>query len=87
MSLNDVFIKLQSSRKAEIASEATKEIRVIQKFIILDDTERLFSYLDEIHSDFSMQTRFLRFLVHMILFLDQVSNVNRPDVVKKYLEM
>lgn len=87
MSLNDVFLKLQSSRKEEVADEATNIVRVIQKYIILEDIEKLFSYLDEMIQWEATPTPLLRFLVHLILFLDQVGSVNRRDVVEKVLEL
>lgn len=86
MSLNDIFLKLESSRKADVFNESFTCLRIIQKYIILDDTDKLFSYLDELMDDTIIPTHFLRLLVHVVLFLDQISTANRRETVVKLLE-
>lgn len=87
MSLNDVFLKLESSPKAEVYLEATNALRIIQKYLILDDIGKLFNYIDEIVDESNVTTQFLRFLVHLVLFLEHVTTTCRRDVVEKLLEL
>lgn len=87
MSLSDIFLKLDSSRKLEVAHEAGMVVRIIQKHLILDDIESLFNYLDEFIEDVNITTQYLRFLVHLVLFLEHIGTTTRRDVVEKLLEL
>lgn len=87
MSLTDIFLKLEASRKQEISHEATKVIRIIQKHIILDEIEAMFNVVDEFLEDNNVTTQFLRFLVHLVLFLEHIGTTTRRDVVEKLLEL
>lgn len=51
----------------------------------MDETDKLISILEEWIEEPKMTTQFLRFLSHLVLFLDQIGT-NRRDTIEKVLE-
>ncbi|KAJ8917651.1 hypothetical protein NQ315_005098 [Exocentrus adspersus] len=86
MSLNEVFISLESSKNPVIREESRKPEHVIQKYIILNDIATLFQELDFWTEDSNMTSHHLRFIVHLVLFLDQIGQGHNREITEKVLK-
>lgn len=82
MSLNDIFLHLESSTNSSIAKEALDKYRIIQKYVILNEIPELISKLEQWVEDPTISTQFTRFAAHVILFLEQIGYAARKDVDK-----
>lgn len=82
MSLNDIFLRLETSSVPNIAKEAKDKYRIIQKYIILNEIPKLISSLEQWVEETDVSTQFTRFAAHLILFLEQIGQAARKDVDK-----
>ncbi|KAF5276258.1 hypothetical protein FQA39_LY06607 [Lamprigera yunnana] len=86
ISLNEVFERLEVAGNSKVRSEAQTEVRIVQMYIILDDipklTEIISKWLDSSH----LGAHFLRFLSHLLLFFEQIGQINNRDITEKVLE-
>lgn len=82
MSLNDIFVRLESSANSAIAKEASDKYRIMQKHIILNEIPVLVSKLEQWVEEPNISTQFIRFAAHLILFLGQIGQAARKDVDK-----
>lgn len=86
MSLNEIFSNLEASKNARVREDARKPDHVIQKYIILDEIPTLFLKFEEWIEEDNVQTNFLRFLAHLVLFFEQVGQGHNREVSEKVLE-
>lgn len=82
MSLNDIFLSLESSVNPNIAKEASDKYRIVQKHVILNDIPGLIVKLEQWVEEPNIPTHFTRFAAHFILFLEQIGQAARRDVDK-----
>ncbi|CAH0555792.1 unnamed protein product [Brassicogethes aeneus] len=84
MSLNDVFVSLDSSKNVKVREESRKPEHIIQKYIILDEIPKLINQLEDWIEESNLDTQFLRFAAHLVLFLEQIGQTHHS--VEKILE-
>lgn len=82
MSLNDIFLRIESSTNSSIAKEASDKYRIIQKHIILNEISGLLTKLEQWVEETNISTQFTRFAAHLILFLEQIGQAARKDIDK-----
>nr|XP_022908849.1 nuclear pore complex protein Nup107 [Onthophagus taurus] len=86
MSLNEVFSHLETSDCKYVKEQAKKPDYIIIKYLILDDIPQMFVALEEyLNEDASIHL--LRFLTHLVLFLDQIGQAPQRNVAENVLEM
>lgn len=85
-SLNEVFDALESSKNPIVRDEARKRDHIIQKYIILDEIPKLVNYLEDWAENSMVDTQFLRFAAHLVLFLEQIGQANNRQSVEKIVE-
>lgn len=87
MSLNEIFATLTASNNKDVSVQAHKPEHVIQKHLILDEIPELFRQLERYVDENNMTTQFLRFITHLVLFMDQIGRVQNNDTIEKILEV
>ncbi|XP_044748936.1 nuclear pore complex protein Nup107 [Coccinella septempunctata] len=86
MSLNEIFQKLESTSPQNVVMEAKSPEHIIQKLLILDEINQLVKVIEEWVSDAKASTMFLRFVTHLMLFLDQIGQLNSREIVETCIE-
>ncbi|XP_045478913.1 nuclear pore complex protein Nup107 [Harmonia axyridis] len=86
MSLNEIFHKLETISPKNVVMETKYPEHIIQKLLILDEINQLVRVLDEWVNDTKVSTTFLRFATHLVLFLDQIGQLNSRDIVETCIE-
>lgn len=86
MSLNEVFSNLESSTKARVRQEAQLPEHLIQKYIVLNEISKLLETLSNWTESGYVSHHFLRFVAHLVLFLDQIGQCQDREHVEKILE-
>ncbi|XP_044018681.1 nuclear pore complex protein Nup107 isoform X2 [Aphidius gifuensis] len=84
-SLVDIFDNLQSSKINEIRNQSNKPEHIIQKYLILDDIQKLMEQINIWIDDKICQPQFIRFLAHLILFLRQIGKNINDKIANKVL--
>lgn len=87
MSLNEVFNRLETSNNSVVSKEARMDMHIIQKYIILDDIPTLMEVYNKWLEEPHLNTQFLRFSAHMVLFLEEIGQIHSRDVPEKILEL
>ncbi|KAK9876612.1 hypothetical protein WA026_013990 [Henosepilachna vigintioctopunctata] len=85
MSLDEVFRKLEATYSNDNTHSILPE-HIIQKFIILDNVNELINHMVDWVTDEKASTSFLRFATHLILFLNQIGEINHQEVVEVSIE-
>ncbi|KAF5305221.1 hypothetical protein FQR65_LT07760 [Abscondita terminalis] len=86
LSLNGVFEKLEESQNEKVKAEAKLQMRVVQKYIILDDIPQLVDTINDWIKYSHVTTQFLRFVVHMVLFFEQIGKIDDRDKSDNIIE-
>ncbi|CAG9860633.1 unnamed protein product [Phyllotreta striolata] len=86
ISLNEIFSNLEASKNSRVREEARKPDQIVQKHIILDEIPALYLKFEEWIEEENVQTNFLRFLSHLVLFFDQIGQGHNREVSEKVLE-
>lgn len=86
MSLDDIFVRLESFPSKKIRDESQEPDHIIQKYLILDQIPQLMQAIDHWLELPNISPQFIRFLAHLVLFLRQIGNVHRDDIAEKVLE-
>ncbi|KAK5644650.1 hypothetical protein RI129_005950 [Pyrocoelia pectoralis] len=86
LSLNEVFERLESAQNSRVRKESQLEMHIVQKYIILDDIPMLMEVIGNWLKNKSLSTQFLRFAVHLVLFLEQIGQIVNRDVPEQIIE-
>ncbi|KAK4875289.1 hypothetical protein RN001_011711 [Aquatica leii] len=86
VSLNDVFENLEDAQNTKVKNEAQLQMRIVQKFIILDDVPQMIDIINEWIENSNVATQFLRFASHMVLFLEQIGKIDDRDKSDNIIE-
>ncbi|KAB0794317.1 hypothetical protein PPYR_11156 [Photinus pyralis] len=86
LSLNEVFEYLESAPNTKVRKESQLEMHIVQKHLILDDIPRLMEIIGNWIENRTLSTQFLRFAVHLVLFLEQIGQIVKRDVPAKIIE-
>ncbi|KAF2900316.1 hypothetical protein ILUMI_05870 [Ignelater luminosus] len=86
MSLNKVFSCLEASENSTVRTEAKMQDYIIQKYVILDEIPKLMEALNEWVEDPTTSSQFLRFVAHLVLFLELIGQSGQKDVTEKVVQ-
>ncbi|XP_065155579.1 nuclear pore complex protein Nup107 isoform X2 [Atheta coriaria] len=86
MSINEIFAALEASKTKTVQRESLLLDHIIQKFIILEEYNNLLDAIADWILDPNISTQFLRFVSHLLLFLEQIDQVNNREITEKVIE-
>ncbi|XP_017770654.1 PREDICTED: nuclear pore complex protein Nup107 [Nicrophorus vespilloides] len=86
MSINEIFNCLESCNNAIVQTDAMTPDHLIQKYLILDEINKLVEAVEDWLLEPAISMQFLRFLTHLMLFLEQIGQVSNREVVERVLE-
>lgn len=86
MSLDQVFEKISFSNEDLAREEANLPHHLIQKYLILDQIPQLMATIKTWLDSEYATPQFMRFLVHLVLFLKQIGHCHRHDIADKVFE-
>lgn len=90
MSLEQIFDELAANKNISIRQAAKAQMRIIQKYLILDDIPEMMREIGKWLNEKMPAPHMLRFLSHVVLFMKQLGKDCQEDiadrVVKSYVE-
>ena len=85
MSLENIFEELAAHRNINVKNEANDTVRVIQKYLILDEIPELLKHFEKCISEENVSPQMLRFFTHIILFIRQIGRTHQEEIADKVI--